>query len=110
MLEWAIKLSREKQALLLLRGPVTEFDIKHKDCDGLTLLHHATINHLLSVIRLILEHTTKYYISVDIADSRGLTPYIHAKRLGYHEIEQELVKAGACIQVVSWRIHIFIDI
>lgn len=96
-LEWAAKLGREKQALQLLNGPMMEYDFMHRDCEGLTVLHHASHHNLESLMKAVIKRLARYLISVDIPDSCGVTPYTQAKRLGHDNIAQELAMAGASI-------------
>lgn len=72
-----------------------EYDYLHKDCDGLTLLHYAVINNMQRLVEAIIQRLTRYYISIDIPDSEGLTPYIHAKRLNLTHVADRLAEAGA---------------
>ena len=96
-LEWAAKLGRERQALQLLNGPMMEYDFMHRDCDGLTVLHHAATNNLENLVKAVIKRLSRYFISVDIQDSCGVTPYIQAKRLGHEAIATELALAGASV-------------
>lgn len=94
-LEWAAKLGREKQALQLLNGPMMEYNFSHRDCDGLTVLHHASVNNMERLVQTIIQRLSRYFMSMDIADKLGDTPYIHAKRNGNETIAKELALAGA---------------
>ena len=63
---------------------------------GMTALHYATIHGHLEIARLLVESMNKYRLSVDITDANGMTPYIHANRLGFYDIAELLVKQGHC--------------
>ena len=83
----------------LLNGPMLEYDFQHKDSEGYTLLHHATINNMVDIVKLVVQRLRRYYISVDIPDSSGYTPYLYAKELGHDEIAGILESVGASIHV-----------
>ncbi|XP_067930240.1 uncharacterized protein [Watersipora subatra] len=98
-LEWAAKLKREPECLRLLKGPMLEYDFLHRGSDGLTVLHHATINGMEQVVRAVAGRLRRYGISVDIPDSLQYTPYLHAKELQHKEIAKILAAAGASVHV-----------
>lgn len=98
-LEWSAALGCERQALQLLSGPMLEYDFLHRDVGGLTFLHHATINKMEDAIKAVVKRLSRYYISVDIPDSFGYTPYLHARTLDHQRIAEILIDAGASTKV-----------
>lgn len=63
---------------------------------GMTALHYATVERHLDVVRLLVSAMNKYHLSVDISDNNGMTPYIHANRLGFYDIVELLLAEGHC--------------
>lgn len=104
-LEWAVKLGRVKEAFTLLTGPMVEYNFSHTDIDGLSVLHHATINRMTPIVSVIVIRLKKYSCSVDIPDSHGITPYLHARRVGCNEIADMLLEAGASPHQADTRFH-----
>ncbi|KAL4239821.1 Ankyrin repeat domain-containing protein 63 [Mactra antiquata] len=96
-LSWAALLGRDEQADMLLDLYMGEFNFHEKDKEGMTALHLATQGGHTEIVKTIVRDMTKYGTSVDIPDNMGLTPYLHAKRLGYGLIADILkVEGGAC--------------
>lgn len=94
-----MKLNCTREALLLLNGPMIEYDFQRKDCEGRTVLHQATINNMALVVKAVVHRLKRYRICVDIPDSLGYTPYLYAKVLGQVEIAAILADAGASTHV-----------
>ncbi len=46
-------------------------------------------------MHVLLEVCNKYRLNIDLVDNKGLTPYIYARKLGYHDIAELLVTMGA---------------
>ncbi|KAK3089385.1 hypothetical protein FSP39_003175 [Pinctada imbricata] len=86
ILSWASLLGRNDQVVLMLESLKGDFDLREQDYDGMTALHQATQSGHIDVVRTLVQEFRKYRLSVDVADRLGLTPYLHAKRLGYTEI------------------------
>lgn len=96
-LAWAAVLGREEQANLLLGNLMGEFDFHEKDKEGMTALHLATQGGHTEIVKSLVREMNRYGMSVDIPDNLGLTPFLHAKRLGYGLIADILkVEGGAC--------------
>lgn len=93
-LSWAAVLGRENEADILLDLFMGEFDFHEKDRDGMTALHLATQSGHTEVVRSLVREMTKYGTTVDVPDNLGLTPYLHARRLGYGLIADILVEEG----------------
>ena len=97
-LAWASLLGREEQVNLLLDTFMGEFDFHEKDKDGMTPLHLATQAGHSEVVKSLVREMRKYGTTVDIPDNLGLTPFLHAKRLGYGLIADILKEeGGACV-------------
>lgn len=71
-----------------------DLDLLSKDNQGFTALHYATMKGDRDSVQAITEALQKYHLSVDVCDDQGLTPYIHAMRLGHYDIGEFLVKNG----------------
>lgn len=97
VLSWAAILGRAEQVELLLEVLNGDHDLTDKDTEGMTVLHHATQGGHVIIVRRLVGEFRRYRLSVDVYDNLGLTPYLHAKRLGYKEITDILLKDGrAC--------------
>lgn len=96
-LAWACVLGRDEQAIILLDCYMGEFDFHEKDKEGMTALHLATQAGRTEIVKTLVREMTKYGMSVDVPDNLGLTPYLHAKRLGFGLIADILkIEGGAC--------------
>lgn len=97
VLSWAAILGRAEQVDMLLNILNGDHDLTDKDTEGMTVLHHATQGGHVGIVRRLVEEFRRFRLSVDVHDNLGLTPYLHAKRLGYKEITEILHKEGrAC--------------
>ena len=97
VLSWAALLGRNEQVVVILQILNGDYDLREQDVDGMTCLHHATQSGHTDVVRTLAQEFRRFRLSVDIADKLGLTPYLHAKRLGYTEISSILQTEGrAC--------------
>ncbi|XP_022315067.1 uncharacterized protein LOC111119305 [Crassostrea virginica] len=97
VLSWAAILGREEQVDSLLQILYGDHDLADKDTEGMTVLHHATHGGHARIVRRLVEEFRRFRLSVDVHDNLGLTPYLHAKRLGYKDITEILHKEGrAC--------------
>ena len=61
---------------------------------GYTALHHAALGGHYDIARMLIGMMQRYHLAVDMYDREGLTPYIHARRLGHHSISELLIKEG----------------
>lgn len=96
-LMWAAVLGRDEQTNVLLDMFMGEFDFHEKDRDGMTAMHLATQTGHTEVVKSLVREMVKFGTSVDVPDNLGLSPYLHAKRLGYGLIADILkVEGGAC--------------
>lgn len=94
---WTCYLGRDTQAKQLLRLRHGDINFLRKDNDGNTGLHYIVKARMMDLTSAVVKCMQRFGISVDIPDSNGVTPCIHARRLGYSEIEEILVKEGeAC--------------
>lgn len=96
-LSWAAVLGRSEQADMLLDSYMGEFNFHEKDKEGMTAIHLATQGGHTEIVKSLVREMTRYGTTVDVPDNMGLTPYLHAKRLGYGLIADILkVEGGAC--------------
>lgn len=82
----------------LLQELAGEVDLGDKDADGYTALHYAVMGGHLDLVRTLVEMHRRFGVSVDVADKLGLTPYLHAKRLGHREVAAHLQTMGHASQ------------
>ena len=78
-----------------------DINISRRDKDFLTPLHHAVMSGNIKAVQPIAEVCSRYKLNIDICDKHGLTPYIHARRLGYHDIAELLVNVGKASTFMS---------
>ncbi|KAL8588990.1 hypothetical protein ACOMHN_065772 [Nucella lapillus] len=98
VLHWACVLGRAEQVETLLTEVAADLDLREKDNSSHTALHHAVMAGHLPVVRLLVDIHRKFGVTVDMADRLGLTPYLHAKRLGYREVAEHLHSEGCASQ------------
>ena len=72
-----------RQVQALLQEVAGDLDLQAKDGESHTALHHAVMAGHLPLVTVLVHMHRKYGVSVDVPDRLGLTPYLHAKRLGY---------------------------
>ncbi|XP_076442133.1 uncharacterized protein LOC143281079 [Babylonia areolata] len=94
VLHWACILGRAEQVEVLLREVAADLDLRDRDLGSYTALHHAVMAGHLPVVTLLVDIHRKFGVTVDLADNLGLTPYLHAKRLGYREVAECLHSKG----------------
>ncbi|XP_033740219.1 uncharacterized protein LOC117327378 [Pecten maximus] len=94
---WACLLGRVNEVEFLLDTFKGDFDLHEKDKEGMTVLHHATQAGQEEVVTMLALEFRRFGLSVDVVDNLGLTPYLHARRLGYSSITRILQNQGrAC--------------
>lgn len=93
----AVQLGTGQKALcrVLTGSNCTEQDVR--DTQGYTALHRAVIRGDLTVVRLLL----RYGGDKDAVDRNGRTPLAIALDHGHEHIVEELVAAGARLQVLA---------
>lgn len=97
ILSWAALLGRLEEVKFLLDRFAGEVDLRGKDTEGMTCLHHATHGGHVDVVDMLCMEFRRFGITVDIPDTLGLTPYLHARRLGFNKITKVLMDVGrAC--------------
>ena len=74
------------QVKTLLKEVGGDINLQEKDSDSHTALHHAVMAGHMDIVALLVDMHRKFGVSVDVADKLGLTPYLHAKRLGYRSV------------------------
>ena len=94
VLSWACILGRPEELQLLLNTFLGEIDILEKDCAGMTSLHHSCQAGYDDIVSILCQECRRYRLCVDVHDKLGLTPYLHAKRLGYNNIAKILHEQG----------------
>ncbi|KAK6170531.1 hypothetical protein SNE40_018905 [Patella caerulea] len=94
VLSWICVLKCDGELEVFLRDFGAELDLKEKDNDGYTALHHATKVNSCPIVTSLVNLYVRYHVSVDIPDNQGFTPYILARRLGYRDIANVLKDVG----------------
>ncbi|XP_041364026.1 uncharacterized protein LOC121379449 [Gigantopelta aegis] len=94
VLSWACLLGCSEQVVTLLTDFGGDIHLTDLDRHGLTAFHYAIHSNKETVVRSLITIFNKYNISVDIQDGQGMTPYVHARRLGYVEIADLLRNEG----------------
>lgn len=93
-LHWAAKLGRNSEINILFESYLGEFDFHQRDREGMTPLHLATCSGHAETVRTLVKEMVRYGTSVDVTDHLGLTPYLHAKRMGYEDVADILRDEG----------------
>ena len=93
-LGWTAILGRNQETKTLLESYMGEFNFHEKDKDGMTAIHLATIAGHTEVVKSLVQEMIKFGTTVDVPDNLGLTPYLHAKRLGFGLIADILREEG----------------
>ena len=93
-LHWAANMGRKEEIKILFDSYMGEFDFHQRDKEGMTPLHLATCSGHAEVVRDLVKEMVRYGMTVDVTDYLGLTPYLHAKRMGYDDIAEILVNDG----------------
>lgn len=94
VLSSAAYLGRAEEIKIILEVTASDVDILKKDKDFRTSLHYAVISGNIKAVQPIVFTCAKYRLNIDICDKHGLTPYIYARKLGYHDIAELLVTVG----------------
>lgn len=71
-----------------------DIDLTEKDDDGYTALHHAVKIGNAPIVDKLVEFHSRFGVTVDSPDKLGLTPYLHARRLGYRDVAAILKEQG----------------
>ncbi|XP_076458392.1 uncharacterized protein LOC143292094 [Babylonia areolata] len=98
VLHWACLMGRVQQVRTLLREVGGDVELGAKDKDMYTALHYAVMEGHMPVVILLVAAHRKFGVSVDMPDKMGLTPYNHAKRLGFREVAEHLHTEGQASQ------------
>lgn len=94
VLEEAIARQQVDSFQLLLAEVNGEIDWRAFDNRGRTILHQAVEANNVIILEDLLAILNRYYISVDIPDKNGLTPYLLARKLHLLEMADTLLKKG----------------
>ena len=87
-------MDRTAQVTKLLKFAPGGFDLCRHDKAGLTSLHYATLNGNINMVTALVKEFTKYGLSVDEEDITGMTPLMHAQKLGFDDIANILEDIG----------------
>ena len=79
---------------MLLEETAGDIKLSETDGEGYTALHHAVKIGSLPIVQTLVDYHVKFGVTVDIPDKMGLTPYIHARRLGYRDVAGVLREQG----------------
>ncbi|RUS81074.1 hypothetical protein EGW08_011160 [Elysia chlorotica] len=94
VLHWACVLGQVEQVKTLLEETAGDINLSEKDGEGYTALHHAVKIGNLPIAQSLVDYHVRFGVSVDLPDKMGLTPYIHARRLGYRDVAAILREQG----------------
>ncbi|XP_059156569.1 uncharacterized protein LOC131941352 [Physella acuta] len=94
VVHWAGLLGRSEQIQTLMEEAGGDLSLESRDKDGYTALHHAVRAGDLPTVDTLVKYHQRYGISVDAPDHLGLTPYMHARRLGFKVITNLLYSKG----------------
>lgn len=94
VLHWACVLGQVPEVKTLLEETAGDIKLSEKDGEGYTALHHAVKIGSLPIVQSLVDYHVKFGVSVDLPDKMGLTPYIHARRLGYRDVATILREQG----------------
>lgn len=94
VLSWACVLDRPVELQFLLHTFSGELDIFQKDFAGMTTLHYACQSGNSKMVSILCQECRRYGLSVDVHNNLGITPYLHANKMGYHEIAKVLYEQG----------------
>ena len=86
VLTWACVLARTDQVKHLLKSAPGAFDFKRKDLMGNTALHYGVESRDAGVVKTLAVEMNRLWVSVDILNDSGLTPYLLANKLGLQSI------------------------
>jgi ankyrin repeat protein len=86
---------QQMDSFQLLLGEVSgEIDWNSFDKHGRTILHQAVEANSIPVLTALIRIMNRYYISVDVLDKNGLTPYLLAIKLHLRDMSEILLKQG----------------
>ncbi|GFR72117.1 ankyrin repeat domain-containing protein 50 [Elysia marginata] len=94
VLHWACVLGQVPEVKTLLEETAGDIKLSEKDGEGYTALHHAVKIGNLPIVQNLVDYHVKFGVPVDLPDKMGLTPYIHARRLGYRDVAGILREQG----------------
>ena len=93
-LSWACMYGRDKDVATLLEYADVDIDLNKSDINGQTALFHAVSSGNAATVKMLVNALQKYGLSVDIPDSSGVSPLMHANRLGYDICASILIHEG----------------
>lgn len=106
---WAVYLGRLYETHYLLNMTLGDLDLLRHDTEGATVLHYISLNGYVAILQVLLPYILKYKLDVDTKDGEGMTPYIYAKKLGYKDIADMLLEAGASPNQADDVLHMRAD-
>ena len=95
---WACYMNRTAQVKKLIKYAVGNLNFSTQDKQGNCGLHFAVKHNNVALLKILLTNCEKFGLPLDVPDNNGLTPLLHAKHMGYDEVVQVLVSAGASDQ------------
>ncbi|CAD5116227.1 unnamed protein product [Dimorphilus gyrociliatus] len=96
VLIWTSFLKKTQQLKQLVERAEPDLNFLLKDKNGKTALHYAAIRDNPEACSILCESMTSFGLSLDTADSDGVSPYLHAKRLKLNGVMNVLERFGAC--------------
>ena len=94
VLAWVCAHGKEDIVRLLLTFADHEIDLNEQDVQGNTPLMQAVKSGNTNIVKLVLEALKKYRIDIDVRNHDDRTPYLEAKRLGYEDCAEVLLREG----------------
>lgn len=96
VLIWTVFQNRTQQLKQLIERAEPDLNFLMKDKNGKTALHYAAVCDNPEACSILCESMTSFGLSLDTADSDGVSPYLHAKRLTLNGVMNVLERYGAC--------------
>lgn len=93
-LAWSALYGHDMDVKLLLDNTDVDLDLNQVDINGQTMLYHAVASGNAATVKIIVEALLKYGLSVDVTDHEGISPLMHAYRLGYDVCASILTQQG----------------
>ncbi|XP_064626513.1 ankyrin repeat domain-containing protein 34A-like [Lineus longissimus] len=81
-LSWGCLYGREKEVGHMLQFADLDLDFNAVDMNNQTALFHAATSGSAATVKLMVDALNRYGLNVDVPNSNGVTPLMHAAQLG----------------------------
>jgi hypothetical protein len=81
-LAWACLYGRDKEVAHMLQYADLDLDLNARDMNNQTALFHAATSGSAATVKLMVDALNRYGLTVDVPDTSGVTPLMHATQLG----------------------------